>query len=99
VVHTELEDLSRSPTLESSLINGLEPEIAFETQLKALAGGHNALILRTSHIGGHKFAGNVIVCLSPIPSPLRTNILLRYTTPKERVSGMDELLHTMSNPS
>ena len=75
MVHTELEDLSGHPTLESSLINGPEPEIAFETQLKALGGEHKALILRTSHIGGHKFAGNVIVCLSPIPSPLRTNIL------------------------
>lgn len=69
VVHTELEDLSRNPTLESSLINDLEPEIAFETQLKALEGEHKALILRTSHIGGHKFAGNVIVCLSPISVP------------------------------
>lgn len=68
VVHTELEDLSENPTLESSLISGPEPEIAFETQLKALGGEHKALILRTSHIGGHKFAGNVNVRLSLIPS-------------------------------
>jgi len=61
VVHTELEDLSGNPTLESSLVNGPEPEVAFETQLKALGGEHKALILRTSHIGGHKFAGNVII--------------------------------------
>jgi len=61
VVHTELEDLSGNPTLESSLSNSPEPETAFETQLKALGVEHKALILRNSHIGGHKFAGNVII--------------------------------------
>lgn len=68
-VHTGLEDLSGSPTLESLLTEGPEPEVAFEKRLKALGGEHKALILRTSHVGGHKFAGNVVVCLSPIPSP------------------------------
>lgn len=74
MVYTKLEDLSGNPTLESSLIKGPESEIAFEAQLKALGGEHKALILYTSHMGGHKFAGNVIVCLTPIPSLLRTNI-------------------------
>ena len=56
------------------MTDGPEPEVAFEAQLKALGGEHKALILRTSHIGGHKFSGNVTVRLSPTHSLLRTNI-------------------------
>ncbi|KAI6164925.1 Sucrase/ferredoxin-like-domain-containing protein [Pisolithus thermaeus] len=48
-VHTDLEDLSSKPTLEPYLVSRLFP------------GQHRALILRNSHIGGHKFAGNVII--------------------------------------
>jgi hypothetical protein len=59
--HTELEDLSDSPSLESSLSIYPDPEIAFEARLKALQDDRKALILRNSHVGGHKFAGNVIV--------------------------------------
>ncbi|KAF8845716.1 hypothetical protein BDN67DRAFT_940581 [Paxillus ammoniavirescens] len=61
-VHTELEDLSDSPSLESSLSIYPDPEIAFEARLKALRDERKVLILRNSHIGGHKFAGNVIIC-------------------------------------
>ncbi|KAF8559050.1 hypothetical protein OG21DRAFT_1474462 [Imleria badia] len=78
VVHTELEDLSRNPTLESSLINGPEPEITFEAQLKELGGEHKALILRTSHIGGHKFAGNVIIY-----NPQGTSVWYGRVTPHD----------------
>ena len=63
MVHTELEDLSGLPTLESSLIEIPEAQNALETRLKALGREHKALILRTSHVGGHKFAGNVVVGL------------------------------------
>ncbi|KAF9221906.1 hypothetical protein BS17DRAFT_841748 [Gyrodon lividus] len=59
--HTELEDLSGSPSLEASLNIDLDPETAFETRLKALRDERKVLILRNSHIGGHKFAGNVII--------------------------------------
>jgi len=59
--HTELEDLSDSPSLESSLSIYPDPEIAFEARLKALQDDRKALILRNSHVGGHKFAGNVII--------------------------------------
>ncbi|KAI9574914.1 Sucraseferredoxin-like protein [Boletus coccyginus] len=78
VVHTELEDLSENPTLESSLISGPEPEIAFETQLKALGGEQKALILRTSHIGGHRFAGNV-----NIYNPQGTSVWYGRVTPHD----------------
>ncbi|KAG8218417.1 Sucrase/ferredoxin-like-domain-containing protein [Butyriboletus roseoflavus] len=78
VVHTGLEDLSGNPTIESSLIKGLESEIAFETQLKALGGEHKALILYTSHVGGHKFAGNVI-----LHSPRGTSVWYGRITPHD----------------
>ncbi|KIL00394.1 hypothetical protein PAXRUDRAFT_821765 [Paxillus rubicundulus Ve08.2h10] len=60
-VHTRLEDLSESPSLESSLSIYPDPEIAFEAELKGLRDERKVLILRNSHIGGHKFAGNVII--------------------------------------
>ncbi|KAH0839698.1 Sucrase/ferredoxin-like-domain-containing protein [Lanmaoa asiatica] len=78
VVHTELEDLSGNPTLEPLLIKDPEPEIAFETQLKAHGGEHKALILRTSHVGGHKFAGNVI-----IHNPQGTSVWYGRVTPHD----------------
>ncbi|KIM67916.1 hypothetical protein SCLCIDRAFT_107247 [Scleroderma citrinum Foug A] len=61
-VHTDLEDFSGRPTLESlNTPGGPDPETAYRSQLRALSGEHRALILRNSHIGGHKFAGNVII--------------------------------------
>lgn len=64
-VHTDLEDLSNEPTLEHLLgvgnADGADPETVYQSQLTALPGQHRALILRNSHIGGHKFAGNVII--------------------------------------
>ncbi|KIJ70322.1 hypothetical protein HYDPIDRAFT_122003 [Hydnomerulius pinastri MD-312] len=59
--YTELEDLSSNPTLEYSSKSNADPEAAFEAQLKTLQDERKALILRNSHIGGHKFAGNVII--------------------------------------
>ncbi|KAH7887956.1 Sucrase/ferredoxin-like-domain-containing protein [Phlebopus sp. FC_14] len=59
--HTELEDLSSYPSLESSICGEPDAEAAFEAQLRTLPDQHKALILRNSHIGGHKFAGNVII--------------------------------------
>ncbi|KAG9317244.1 Sucrase/ferredoxin-like-domain-containing protein [Chiua virens] len=60
-VHTELEDLSGNPTMESSLMKSADPESAFTEQLRAIGEERKALILRISHMGGHKFAGNVII--------------------------------------
>ncbi|KAI6105520.1 Sucrase/ferredoxin-like-domain-containing protein [Pisolithus sp. B1] len=61
-VHTDLEDLSGKPTLEPLLSAGnADAETVYQSQLAALPGQHRALILRNSHIGGHKFAGNVII--------------------------------------
>ncbi|KAL4081924.1 Sucrase/ferredoxin-like-domain-containing protein [Scleroderma yunnanense] len=64
-VHTDLEDLSSKPTLESLLSSrtpeGQDLEAVYQSQLRTLGGEHKALILRSSHIGGHKFAGNVVI--------------------------------------
>jgi len=78
VVDTELEDLSEFPTLESSLIKVPEAQTALETRLKALGGEHKALILRTSHIGGHKFAGNVVIY-----NPQGTSVWYGRVTPHD----------------
>jgi hypothetical protein len=60
-VHTDLHDLSSEPSLESQATTDTDKEQLIETQLKSLHVEHKALILRNSHIGGHKFAGNCIV--------------------------------------
>ena len=69
-VHTQLDDPSdHGPALETLAGTDAEREAAVVEQLKAYdpaapdAHGHprRALILKCSHIGGHKFAGNVIV--------------------------------------
>lgn len=64
-VHTDLEDMSSEPTLELLLstgnANSADPETVYQSQLTALPAQRRALILRNSHVGGHKFAGNVII--------------------------------------
>ncbi|EJD01408.1 uncharacterized protein FOMMEDRAFT_89285 [Fomitiporia mediterranea MF3/22] len=69
-VDTDLEDLSANgPPLETIASTDEEREAAALAQLKALASFSSTtdpqseltLILKNSHIGGHKFAGNVII--------------------------------------
>lgn len=60
-VHTDLQDLSHEPSLESQASPDIDKEQLIETQLKSLHVEHKALILKNSHVGGHKFAGNCIV--------------------------------------
>lgn len=64
-VHTQLEDESTfGAPLEDLKGTVDEREEAVLAQLKALDAldTKRALILCSSHIGGHKFAGNCIVC-------------------------------------
>jgi hypothetical protein len=65
-VHTQLSehDLSPPPPLEAA--TGADPEAGYVTRLKQAAESKRALVLKVSHIGGHKFAGNVIVRLFPV---------------------------------
>jgi hypothetical protein len=60
-VHTQLEDPIGSPLEDYP--EGDEKEAEFSRRLQELDEGFpkRALILKTSHIGGHKYAGNVIV--------------------------------------
>ncbi|KAG2370036.1 Sucrase/ferredoxin-like-domain-containing protein [Suillus spraguei] len=60
-VHTELYDLTTEPSLESQASSTTEKEQLIETQLKSLHTERKALILKNSHVGGHKFAGNCII--------------------------------------
>ena len=64
-VHTELEDpsLYDTPPLESLPGAPAARDAAMRAQLQAVAASETkrALTLMCSHVGGHKFAGNVIV--------------------------------------
>ncbi|KAI5123431.1 hypothetical protein M0805_006136 [Coniferiporia weirii] len=64
-VDTDLEDLtSTGLPLEDLASSAAERSAAALAQLQAIGTGADqkkALILKTSHIGGHKFAGNVII--------------------------------------
>ena len=62
-VHTQLDDPSShsTPPLEELTGTPEEKDVEILRQLKEYAGEKRALILRCSHMGGHKFAGNVIV--------------------------------------
>ena len=61
-IHTQLEDLASTvgPPLES-LSTPEEQTADVLRQLKALPAEQKALILKNSHTGGHKYAGNCIV--------------------------------------
>jgi Sucrase/ferredoxin-like len=65
-VHTQL-DHPTGPPLED-FTDGVEKETELNRRLQELDHDpvKRALILKTSHIGGHKYAGNVIVGLSPL---------------------------------
>ncbi|EIN09917.1 hypothetical protein PUNSTDRAFT_113235 [Punctularia strigosozonata HHB-11173 SS5] len=57
-VHTQLEpSIETDPPVEPSSINGND----YRAKLDAASQSQSALILKSSHIGGHKFAGNVIL--------------------------------------
>ncbi|KAH9977884.1 Sucrase/ferredoxin-like-domain-containing protein [Lactifluus volemus] len=60
-VHTQLDDPSGSPL--ESYPDGSEKETELNRRLQDLNDSvpKRALILKTSHIGGHKYAGNVII--------------------------------------
>jgi hypothetical protein len=64
-VDTNLEDLSATETpLEDFKGPAEDLEHEFHRRLKTIEQDvHRALILKISHIGGHKFAGNVIVSI------------------------------------
>lgn len=68
-VHTQLEDPT-GPPLED-YPDGDEKEAELSRRLQELDEGlpKRALILKTSHIGGHKYAGNVIVRVPSSFSP------------------------------
>lgn len=65
-MHTQLEDLEHAvgPPLEAFGGTKEEQDAEILSQLKALPDHRKALILRNSHIGGHKFSGNAIVSIS-----------------------------------
>ncbi|KAG2151990.1 Sucrase/ferredoxin-like-domain-containing protein [Suillus cothurnatus] len=60
-VHTDLYDLTSEPSLESQASSSIEKEQLIEAQLKSLHAEHRALIIKNSHFGGHKFAGNCVI--------------------------------------
>lgn len=79
-VHTQVEDPSLlGPPLEE--VSGTEQDKEAEVlrRLKSVdpknAETKRALIVRNSHMGGHKFAGNVIVSFLGVPPlPMLTSI-------------------------
>ncbi|KAH9844197.1 Sucrase/ferredoxin-like-domain-containing protein [Rhodofomes roseus] len=61
-VHTQVEDPSLSgPPLEEFAGSEEELNAEIEKRLKASAESKRVLVIRNSHMGGHKFAGNVII--------------------------------------
>ncbi|KZV64844.1 hypothetical protein PENSPDRAFT_690430 [Peniophora sp. CONT] len=63
-VHTQMEELDlEGPPLEEAVECEGDREAALLAQMRALEAHEpkRALILKTSHIGGHKYAGNVII--------------------------------------
>lgn len=62
-VHTQLDDLD-GPSLEEIDGTDEDREKEFLRRLQAIADSEEpkkALILKNSHIGGHKYSGNVVV--------------------------------------
>lgn len=66
-------------------------------QLKSAAESKTALILKTSHIGGHKFSGNVIVgdLVLYNGSAAQDHLPYRFTRLRARPCGMVALRPTM----
>ena len=66
-VHTQVEDPSLSgPPLEALTGTAEDKHAELEKRLKDVAEQKRVLIVRNSHMGGHKFAGNVIVRPQPL---------------------------------
>lgn len=82
-VHTQIDDSCTSePSLENITGSTEEREEVFIQRLKAASSAiepeKRALILKTSHVGGHKFAGNVIIYW-----PSGTSVWYGRVSPKE----------------
>lgn len=83
-VHTEIELDADIPPLQASMASNLNPEErdeAFKTQLRGVtdtSGGKRALLLKVSHVGGHKLAGNVVIY-----TPTGAGIWYGRVTPNE----------------
>jgi hypothetical protein len=75
-------------------IDSVEPdqqESYIIDQLKTLPALNKALVLKNSHVGGHKFAGNCIVSFAFVMDSTKADRpLTRYTCRKDPVSGMGE---------
>ena len=70
-VHTQLDDPAAHGTAPLEHLAGAadERDATYGALLREAADGQRALIVKVSHIGGHKFAGNCIV--RPPPSCVR----------------------------
>jgi (2Fe-2S) ferredoxin len=80
-VHTQLDDThALGESLSHTLPKGSLEEVktAFDAKLRELPLLKRALVLRTSHIGGHKFAGNVVIY-----TPQGASITYGRVTPHE----------------
>lgn len=68
-VHHNLEHVDARTSLEEIDGSSDEKQRQLEAQLRELAAiqPQKALIIKTSHIGGHKFSGNVQVRITPAP--------------------------------
>lgn len=84
-VHTEIELDSDVPPLQASLassLNTAERDEAIREQLRAFQASNNrskrALLLKVSHVGGHKYAGNMVLY-----APSGAGIWYGRVTPKE----------------
>lgn len=64
-VDTQLEHPLDDP-LEEFIGTEEEQEANVMKQLQEVQGIRKALIIRNSHIGGHRYAGNCIVSFSPV---------------------------------
>lgn len=101
-VHTQLEDLESEVGLPLEAFSGTSEEKDAEilSRLKALPAQRKALILRNSHIGGHKFSGNAIVS----PQLLNTHwwcgihMRPRYIPPRDQAFGTVGSLCTKWSP-
>jgi hypothetical protein len=102
-VHSQLDD-PIGPPLEN-YPDGIEKEAELKRRLQELNDSlpKRALILKTSHIGGHKYAGNVIVRLISLEDSAlyakRRDALYRFTCPKARAYGMAVYPPTRLSPS
>lgn len=78
-VHTQLEDPTGPPLEDYPDEDGKEAELSRRLQELNESLPKRALILKTSHIGGHRYAGNVIVsALSESDVRLGADLMMRH---------------------